>query len=52
MTKDIIALTPKMPDTATLLAALHAGGPSLGLSATDDGAVIQLCTAAGRPLCH
>ncbi|WP_353941181.1 DUF6177 family protein [Streptomyces sp. HUAS MG91] len=50
MTKDIIALTPKMPDTSALLAALHAGGPDLTLSTTDDGAVIHLCTAAGRPL--
>ncbi|MEU9925762.1 DUF6177 family protein [Streptomyces griseoluteus] len=50
MTKDVIALTPKMPDTGALLAALHAGGPELGLTATDDGAVLQLCTADGRPL--
>ncbi|MFF9395868.1 DUF6177 family protein [Streptomyces griseoluteus] len=50
MTKDVIALTPKMPDTGTLLAALHAGGPELGLTATDDGAVLQLRTADGRPL--
>ncbi|KUN82362.1 DUF6177 family protein [Streptomyces griseoruber] len=50
MTKDVLALTPKMPDQASLLAALHAGGPDLGLTATDDGAVIQLRTAAGRPL--
>ncbi|WP_330349665.1 DUF6177 family protein [Streptomyces sp. NBC_00582] len=50
MTKDVIALTPKMPDQASLLAALHAGGPDLELTATDEGAVIQLRTAAGRPL--
>ncbi|MER6424485.1 DUF6177 family protein [Streptomyces sp. NPDC001137] len=50
MTKDIIALTPKMPDTRSLLAALHAGGPELNLTATDDGAVLQLCTTGGRPL--
>ncbi|MGW2232428.1 DUF6177 family protein [Streptomyces sp. NPDC001759] len=50
MTKDVIALTEKMPDTRSLLAALHAGGPDLNLTATDDGAVTQLCTAAGRPL--
>ncbi|GAA3827835.1 hypothetical protein GCM10022403_071300 [Streptomyces coacervatus] len=50
MTKDVIALTPKMPDTRSLLAALHAGGPDLNLTATDDSAVTQLCTAAGRPL--
>ncbi|MFJ8335329.1 DUF6177 family protein [Streptomyces sp. NPDC094437] len=50
MTKDVIALTPKMPDTRSLLAGLHAGGPELNVTATDDGAVIQLCTAAGRPL--
>ncbi|GGS11979.1 MULTISPECIES: DUF6177 family protein [Streptomyces] len=50
MTKDVIALTERMPDAATLIAALHAGGPGLGVTATDDGAVIHLCTAAGRPL--
>ncbi|MFE1308413.1 DUF6177 family protein [Streptomyces sp. NPDC058755] len=50
MTKDVIALTEKMPHTPALLAALHAGGPDLSLTADDDGAVIQLCTAAGRPL--
>ncbi|MEU1518554.1 DUF6177 family protein [Streptomyces sp. NPDC005811] len=50
MTTDVIALTPKMPDQASLLAALHAGGPGLELTATDDGAVIRLCTEAGRPL--
>ncbi|MHB9859063.1 DUF6177 family protein [Streptomyces sp. YIM S03343] len=50
MTKDVIALTQKVPDPPALLAALHAGGPDLSLTTTDDGAVIQLCTAAGRPL--
>ncbi|GAA2520665.1 DUF6177 family protein [Streptomyces longisporus] len=50
MTKDVIALTPKMPDTRSLLAGLHAGGPELSLTATDDGAVLQLCTTGGRPL--
>ncbi|MFI7503499.1 DUF6177 family protein [Streptomyces sp. NPDC049687] len=50
MTKDVIALTPKMPDTQSLLAALHAGGPDLELTATDDGAVVHLCTAEGRRL--
>jgi len=50
VTKDVIALTPKMPDTRSLLAGLHAGGPELNVTVTDDGTVIQLCTAAGRPL--
>ncbi|MFF9330340.1 DUF6177 family protein [Streptomyces sp. NPDC014776] len=50
MTKDVIALTERMPDAPTLLAALHAGGPDLHLTATDDGAVVHLCTPAGRPL--
>ncbi|MGY0490405.1 DUF6177 family protein [Streptomyces sp. WG-D5] len=50
MTQDIVALTPKMPDPAALLAALHAGGPDLTLTTTDDDAVIHLCTASGRPL--
>ncbi|GHI04864.1 hypothetical protein AQI88_24745 [Streptomyces cellostaticus] len=50
MTKDVIALTPKMPDTRSLLTGLYGGGPELSLTATHDGAVIQLCTAAGLPL--
>ncbi|MDX2936500.1 DUF6177 family protein [Streptomyces ipomoeae] len=50
MTKDVIALTPKMPDARSLLAGLFAGGPDLGLTATGDGAVLQLCTGTGRPL--
>ncbi|BBC30672.1 uncharacterized protein SGFS_019660 [Streptomyces graminofaciens] len=50
MTKDVIALTPKMPDTRSLIAGLSAGGPDLGLTSTGDGGVLQLCTRAGRPL--
>ncbi|NGO07567.1 hypothetical protein G5C60_07855, partial [Streptomyces sp. HC44] len=50
MTKDVIALTPKMPDTWAMLAGLYAGGPDLEVSATADGAVIQLCGPGGRPL--
>ncbi|MFJ7961787.1 DUF6177 family protein [Streptomyces sp. NPDC096324] len=50
MTKDVIALTPKMPDLRTLLAGLYAGGPDLGVNTLADGAVIQLCTPGGRPL--
>ncbi|MFF6997324.1 DUF6177 family protein [Streptomyces sp. NPDC008313] len=50
MTRDVIALTPKMPDTWALLAGLYAGGPELSLTAADDGAVLQLRTRAGRPL--
>ncbi|WP_405889777.1 DUF6177 family protein [Streptomyces sp. NBC_00133] len=50
MTKDVIALTPKMPDVWTLLAGLHAGGPDLGVATDADGAVIQLCGPGGRPL--
>ncbi|WP_328309639.1 DUF6177 family protein [Streptomyces sp. NBC_00442] len=50
MTKDVIALTPKMPDTWALLAGLYAGGPGLTVDTGDDGAVVQLCAADGRPL--
>ncbi|MGW2235393.1 DUF6177 family protein [Streptomyces sp. NPDC001759] len=50
MTKDVIALTPKMPDLNTLLAGLYAGGPALGVNTTADGAVVQLCAPDGRPL--
>lgn len=50
MTKDVIALTPKMPDTWALLAGLYAGGPGLAVDTGNDGAVVQLCAADGRPL--
>ncbi|WP_406260343.1 DUF6177 family protein [Streptomyces chartreusis] len=50
MTKDFIALTPKVPDLPTLLAGLYAGGPDLGVNTTADGAVVQLCAPDGRPL--
>ncbi|MEU9102373.1 DUF6177 family protein [Streptomyces sp. NPDC048361] len=50
MTKDVIALTPKMPDTWALLAGLYAGGPGLTVDTGDDGAVVQLCAPDGRPL--
>ncbi|MEV3854924.1 DUF6177 family protein [Streptomyces sp. NPDC050095] len=50
MTKDVIALTEKTPDTAALVAALHAGGPDLRMSTTHDDAVLHLTTASGRPL--
>lgn len=50
MTQDVIALTPQMPDTRTLLAALHAGGPDLRVNEAGGGAVAQLCTAAGQAL--
>ncbi|TGA85920.1 hypothetical protein E2651_41530, partial [Streptomyces sp. MZ04] len=50
MTKDVIALTPKMPDINTLLAGLFAGGPDLGVSSVNEGAVVQLCAPNGRPL--
>jgi hypothetical protein len=50
VTKDVIALTPKMPDTWALLAGLYAGGPDLDITAAADGAVIQLCGPGGRPL--
>ncbi|MGW7271227.1 DUF6177 family protein [Streptomyces sp. NPDC054864] len=50
MTKDVIALTPTMPDFHTLLAGLFAGGPDLGVNSLADGAVVQLCAPNGRPL--
>ncbi|MFJ9342400.1 DUF6177 family protein [Streptomyces sp. NPDC101733] len=50
MTKDVIALTPKMPDTTALLVALAAGGTELDAATAAEGAVIQLLGAGGRPL--
>ncbi|MFE2326537.1 DUF6177 family protein [Streptomyces sp. NPDC059385] len=50
MTKDVIALTERMPDPLSILAGLLAGGPDLGVDTTGEGAVVQLCDAEGRPL--
>ncbi|MFB7596734.1 DUF6177 family protein [Streptomyces sp. NPDC056160] len=50
MTKDVIALTDRMPDAWSVLAGLLAGGPDLHVRSAAEGAVIQLCDAEGRPL--
>ncbi|MGQ4490450.1 DUF6177 family protein [Streptomyces sp. SAS_281] len=50
MTQDVIALTPRMPDTRTLLAGLHAGGPDLRVNQAGDGAVVRLCADSGQTL--
>ncbi|MFD7169717.1 DUF6177 family protein [Streptomyces violascens] len=50
MTKDVIALTPTMPDPSTVLAGLYAGGPDLRVNTLADGAILQLCTTDGAPL--
>ncbi|MFK0140610.1 DUF6177 family protein [Streptomyces murinus] len=50
MSQDVIALTPRMPDIKTLLAALHAGGPDLRVNRVGGGAVAQLCTEDGQLL--
>ncbi|MFF8691573.1 DUF6177 family protein [Streptomyces sp. NPDC015144] len=50
MTQDVIALTPRMPDTRTLMAGLLAGGPELLVRPGGEGAVVELCTAAGAAL--
>ncbi|GAA2485869.1 DUF6177 family protein [Streptomyces gobitricini] len=42
MTKDVIALTPQMPDARSVLAALYAGGPDLRVSSRAEGAVVRL----------
>ncbi|WP_406158343.1 DUF6177 family protein [Streptomyces sp. NBC_01005] len=50
MTKDVIALTPRMPDPLTVLAGLLAGGPDKLVGTTGEDAVVQLCDEQGRPL--
>ncbi|MEU0197761.1 MULTISPECIES: hypothetical protein [unclassified Streptomyces] len=49
MTQDIIALTPRMPDTRTLLAALFAGCPELRVNRAFEGAAVRLYASDGRP---
>lgn len=50
MTKDVIALTPRMPDAWTVLAGLLSGGPDKLLDTTGEGAVVQLLDEQARPL--
>ncbi|WP_274916640.1 DUF6177 family protein [Streptomyces sp. WZ-12] len=50
MTKDVIALTQRMPDPWAMLAGLLSGGPDNLVDTTGEGAVIRLCDAEGRPL--
>ncbi len=50
MTKDVIALTSRMPDPWAVLAGLLSGGPDKLVGTRGVGAVIQLCDAEGRPL--
>ncbi|MGI5473322.1 DUF6177 family protein [Streptomyces sp. CA-132043] len=50
MTRDVIALTPQLPDARTLAAALLSGGPDLRLQTLGEGAVVQLADEEGHPL--
>ncbi|MEU6012759.1 DUF6177 family protein [Streptomyces sp. NPDC047515] len=50
MTKDVIALTPRMPDPLTVLAGLLSGGPDKLVGTAGEDAVVQLCDEQGRPL--
>lgn len=50
MTKDVIALTTRMPDPWSVLAGLLSGGPDKLVGTRGEGAVVQLCDAQGRPL--
>ncbi|MEW1660890.1 DUF6177 family protein [Streptomyces sp. NPDC093707] len=50
MTKDVIALTPRMPDPGAMLASLFSGGPDKLVDTTGEGAVVRLCDGEGRPL--
>ncbi|MFF3176231.1 DUF6177 family protein [Streptomyces sp. NPDC057900] len=50
MTKDVIALTTRMPDPWSVLAGLLSGGPDKLAGTHGEGAVVQLCDVRGRPL--
>ncbi|MFG3112817.1 DUF6177 family protein [Streptomyces sp. NPDC048197] len=50
MTKDVIALTQRMPDPSAMLAGLLSGGPDNLVDMTGEGAVVRLCDGEGRPL--
>ncbi|MFI6062961.1 DUF6177 family protein [Streptomyces sp. NPDC051286] len=50
MTKDVIALTPRMPDPLGVIAGLLSGGPDKLVDTAGEDAVVQLCDPEGRPL--
>ena len=50
MTYDVIALTRRTPDPRSIVAGMLAAGEQLRVRETANGAVIQLCDDAGRPL--
>ncbi|MFI6003875.1 DUF6177 family protein [Streptomyces sp. NPDC051366] len=50
MTKDVIALTQRMPEAWAVIVGLLSGGPDKLVNATGEGAVVQLCDEQGRPL--
>ncbi|MFV5996420.1 DUF6177 family protein [Streptomyces sp. NPDC056231] len=50
MTKDVIALTPRMPDPLSVIAGLLSGGPDKLVDTAGEDAVVQLCDPEGRPL--
>ncbi|WP_407549096.1 DUF6177 family protein [Streptomyces sp. Pv4-95] len=50
MTKDVIALTQRMPDPWSMLAGLLSGGPDKLVDTAGEGAVMRLCDSEGRPL--
>ncbi|MFD7131821.1 DUF6177 family protein [Streptomyces sp. NPDC059894] len=50
MTKDVVALTRKMPDPLSVIAGLLSGGPDKLVGAEADGALVRLHDEQGRPL--
>ncbi|MFI0261899.1 DUF6177 family protein [Streptomyces sp. NPDC017056] len=50
MTKDVIALTQRMPNPSAMLAGLLSGGPDKLVDTAGEGALMRLCDAEGRPL--
>ncbi|GAA3193927.1 MULTISPECIES: DUF6177 family protein [Streptomyces] len=50
MTKDVIALTRRMPTPGAVLTGLLSGGPDTLVDTTGEGAVVRLCDDEGRPL--
>jgi hypothetical protein len=50
MTQDVIALARETPDVRAIVAGLRAAGDQWRVRQDADGAVVQLCDDAGRPL--
>ncbi|MGX6742238.1 DUF6177 family protein [Streptomyces peucetius] len=48
MTRNVVALTPRIPDARGVLAGLYSGGPDLRVASSGEGAVVHLRSHDGQ----